>query len=125
MYFLVVMTKPAAIPKKELKQSILVIALLVGVLVVSTLLLVTPYWFVWPAIVVCLLVGIGYFSASKHPYQCPSCNRQFRITALQDFFAFHGISKGSNGEVYEWKRLKCPQCRRREKCYRVELSEKA
>ena len=100
--------KASAVPKKEIKQSVLVIVLLIGIIVISTPLLLSSYWFVWPIIVVCLLIGVGYFSVSKHPYQCPSCNKQFRITALQDFFAPHGISRGSNGEVYEWKMLKCP-----------------
>ena len=117
---LVVMAKPAPVSKKEIKQSGLIIALLIGAIVISTPLLFTSYWFVWPVIVVCLLLGVGYFSVSKHPYKCSSSHQPFTISALQDFFAPHGISKGSNGEVYEWKLLKCPQCHRREKCYRVE-----
>ena len=76
------------------------------------------YWFVWPIILDCLLVAIGYFTVSKDLYQCPSCKKVFKITALQDFFALHGITKGSNGQVYEWKLLKWPGCNKREKCYR-------
>jgi len=117
--FLGFMSKQAPISKRELKTSLLVIALIVGVLSLSSLLLLTQYWFVWPGIVVCLLVFVGYFAASKTTYQCPSCEKAFKITALQDFFAPHGITKSSNGQLLEWKLLKCPGCNRREKCYRV------
>jgi hypothetical protein len=96
------------------------IALIVGVIAVSSLLLVTPFWFVWPVIFVSLLVAIGYFLASKDPYQCPSCKKAFKVTALQDFFAPHGITKSSNGQLYEWKLLKCPECKKREKCFRAQ-----
>jgi hypothetical protein len=92
----------------------------VGVISLSSLLLVTQYWFVWPVILVCLLVAIGYFTASKDPYQCPSCKKAFKVTTLQDFFALHGITKGFNGQLYEWKLLKCPECNKREKCYRAQ-----
>jgi hypothetical protein len=113
------MTTPAPISKKELKTSIAVIGLVIGTISFGSLLLFTPYWFVWPIIVVCTLVAVGYFSASKYNYQCPACKVEFKITALQDFFAPHGISKGPKGELYEWKLLKCPQCGKREKCFRV------
>ena len=66
-----------------------------GVIALSSLLLVTQYWFVWPAIIVCVLVAVGYFTASKDIYQCPSCKEAFKITKLQDFFALHGITKDS------------------------------
>jgi hypothetical protein len=113
------MAESTPVSKRELQQSILFIALVVAVIVLSALLLVTSYWFVWPIIVAGVLVGVGYFSASKHPYQCPSCSEPFTISALQDFFAPHGITKGPNGEVYEWKLLKCPNCSKRAKCYRT------
>jgi fatty-acid desaturase len=118
--FLGFMLMQEPISKRELKTSLLFIALIVGVIAISSLLLVTQVWFVWPVILVCLLVAIGYFTASKDPYQCPSCKKAFKVTALQDFFALHGITKGSNGQVYEWKLLKCPECNRREKCYRAQ-----
>ena len=113
------MVKPAPVSKKEIKWSILVITLFIGAIVISTPILLTSYWFVWPIIVVCLLVGLGYFSASKHPYQCSLNHEPFTITVLQDFFAPHGVSKDPNGEVYEWKMLKCPGCKKRQKCFRV------
>ncbi len=112
------MAKQTQISKKELKKSALLIALIVGIITISSLLLLTQYWFVWPAILVGVLIVVGYFSASKDFYQCPSCDKKFKITALQDFFAPHGLTKGSNGELFEWKLLKCPQCDKREKCYR-------
>ena len=114
------MLKQAPISKRELKTSILFIALIVGVIALSSLFLVTQYWFVWPVIIVCLFIAVGYFAASKYAYQCPSCDRAFNITALKDFFAPHGITKGSNKQLYEWKLLKCPGCNKREKCYRVQ-----
>ena len=112
------MAKQAPIPKAEIKKSALLIALIVGIIALSSLLLLTQYWFVWPAIIVGVLIVVGYFSASKDFYRCPSCDKEFKITALQDFFAPHGLTKGSNGELFEWKLLKCPQCNAREKCYR-------
>jgi hypothetical protein len=118
--FLGFMLMQEPISKRELKTSLLFIALIVGVIALSSLLLVTQYWFVWPIILDCLLIAIGYFTASKDPYQCPSCKKVFKITILQDFFALHGITKGSNGQVYEWKLLKWPGCNKREKCYRAE-----
>jgi hypothetical protein len=117
--FLGSMSKQAPISKRELKTSLLLIALIVGAIALSSFLLVTQYWFVWPAIIVCMLVGVGYFSASKGVYQCPSCKEVFKITKLQDFFAPHGITKGSNSQLFEWKLLKCPKCNRREKCFRA------
>lgn len=66
-----------------------------------------------------LLVAVGYFMASKDVYQCLSCKEVFKIIKLQDFFAPHGITKTSNGQLYEWKLLKCPGCSKREKCYRA------
>jgi len=117
------MTDRAPISKRELKTSAAVLALLIGGIIVSSILLVTPYWFLWPIITVCLLVAVGYFSASKYSYQCPNCKKDFKITALQDFFAPHGISRGQKGELYEWKLLKCPSCGNREKCFRVELAK--
>ncbi len=114
------MSKQAPISKQELKKSFLLIVLIVGVIALSSLLLVTQYWFVWPVIIVCILVGVGYFSASKDIFQCPSCKDAFKITKLQDFFAPHGISKRSNNQLFEWKLLKCPGCNRREKCFRVQ-----
>ena len=118
--FLGFMSKQAPISKRELKTSLLIIVLIVGVIALSSLLLVTQYWFIWPVIVTCLLIAVGYFVASKTLYQCPSCEKAFKITALQDFFAPHGITKSSNGQLLEWKLLKCPECNRREKCYRAQ-----
>jgi fatty-acid desaturase len=112
------MSKQAPISKRELKTSFLLIALIVGVIALSSLLLVTQYWFVWPALIVCILIAVGYFTASKDVYQCPSCKEAFKITKLQDFFALHGITKTSNGQLFEWKLIKCPGCSKREKCYR-------
>jgi fatty-acid desaturase len=113
------MSKRAPISKRELKSSLLLIVLIVGVIALSSLLLVTQYWFVWPALIVLVLVAVGYFAASKDIYHCPSCKEAFSITKLQDFFALHGITKSSNGQLFEWKLLKCPGCSKREKCYRV------
>jgi fatty-acid desaturase len=117
--FFASMSKQAPISKRELKKSLLLIVLIVGVIALSSLLLVTQYWFVWPAIIVCVLVAVGYFTASKDVYKCPSCKEEFKITKLQDFFAPHGITKTSKGQLHEWKLLKCPGCSKREKCYRV------
>ena len=114
------MTGLASISKRELKTSAAVIALLITAIIISSTLLVTSYWFLWPIIIVCLLLAVGYFSATKYSYRCPNCMEEFKITALQDFFAPHGISRGSNGELYEWKLLKCPSCNKRVKCFRVE-----
>jgi hypothetical protein len=117
------MVEQTSISKRELKTSVALIALIVGVITLSSLLLFTQYWFVWPAILVSLLLVVGYFAASKNLYQCPSCNKAFKITAVQDFFAPHGIKKDSNGQLLEWKLLKCPQCGKRVKCYRVQESK--
>lgn len=117
------MTNRAPISKGELKTSAAVLVLLIGGIIVSSILLVTSYWFLWPIITVCLLVAVGYFSASKYSYQCPNCKKEFKITALQDFFAPHGISRGPSGELYEWKLLKCPSCASRSKCFRVESAK--
>jgi uncharacterized C2H2 Zn-finger protein len=117
------MIEQAPIAKRELKTSIALIAFIVGVLTVSSFLLLTQYWFVWPALLVSMLIVIGYFAASKNLYQCPPCNNAFKITALQDFFAPHGITKSSDGKLLEWKLLKCPQCGKRIKCYRVQESK--
>jgi len=114
------MEKPASVPRREIKRSLGYIAIIVSTIAVSSLLLTTQYWFVWPVIIVLMLVFVGYFTASKNRYQCPCCNKPFRITALQDFLAPHGITKGENGEIYEWKLLKCQGCTKRQKCYRVE-----
>ena len=116
--FLVYMSKHAPISTRELKTSFLFIALIVGIIVLSSLLLATQYWFVWPALIVCILIAVGYFTASKNIYQCPSCKETFKITKLQDFFALHGITKTSHGQLFEWKLIKCPGCCKREKCYR-------
>ncbi len=117
--FFASVSKHAPISKQELKTSFLLIALIVGVLVLSSLVLATQYWFVWPVIIACLLVVVGYFAASKDAYQCPSCGKAFKIAKLQDFFAPHGITKGPNKELFDWKLLKCPECNRREKCFRA------
>jgi hypothetical protein len=113
------MSKQAPISKRELKTSLPLIASIVGVFALSSLLLATQYWFVWPVIIACLLVTVGYFTASKDTYQCPSCEKTFKITAKQDFFAPHGITKNSNGQLFEWKLLKCPKCNKREKSFRA------
>ena len=113
------MSKQVPISKRELKMSLLLIILILGVIALSSLVLATQYWFVWPAIVACLLVAVGYFAASKDTYKCPSCGKAFTITKLQDFFAPHGITKGPNRQLFEWKLLKCPGCNRREKCFRA------
>lgn len=116
--FLGSMSKQAPISKRELKTSFLLIALIVGVIALCSLLLATQYWFVWLTLIVCILIAVGYFTASKNIYQCPSCKETFKITKLQDFFALHGITKTSNGQLFEWKLVKCPACNKREKCYR-------
>jgi hypothetical protein len=113
------MVEQSPISKRELKTSITLIALIVTIIVLSSFFLVTQYWFVYPAIIFFVLIAIGYLTASKNLYQCPSSNKAFKITALQDFFAPHGITKGSNGQLYEWKLLKCPWCKSRQKCYRA------
>jgi membrane protein YdbS with pleckstrin-like domain len=113
------MSNQAPISKREIKTSLLLIVLIVGVIAFSSLLLVTQYWFIWPVIIVCMLFAVGYFTASKDVYQCPSCKEAFKITKLQDFFAPHGITKGPNKKLFEWKLLKCPGCNRREKCFRA------
>jgi len=113
------MSQPVPVPKSEIKVSLALIAVLVIVVAVSSLLMLTPYWYLWPVILGVVLVLVAYFSASKHLYRCPNCGEEFRISALQDFFAPHGISRNPDGELLEWKLLKCPSCSKREKCYRV------
>jgi hypothetical protein len=61
--FLGFMSKQAPISKIEQRTSLLFIALIVGAIALSSLLLATQYWFVWPAIIAGLLVAIGYFTA--------------------------------------------------------------
>lgn len=120
LLFLSSVSKRAPISKRELKSSLLLIASIVGVIALSSLFLVTQYRFVWPAIIIaCLLVAVGYFTASKDVFQCLSCKEVFKIAKLQDFFAPHGITKTSNGQLNEWKLLKCHGCSKRKKCYRV------
>jgi len=119
------MVEQSPISKRELKTSIAVIALIVGVIALSSLLLFTQYWFVWPIVLASMLIAIGYFTASKDFYQCPSCDTAFKTTTLQDFFALHGITKGSNGELFEWKILKCPKCNLREKCFCTQVRANA
>ncbi len=110
--------KPEPVHKRELRLSLIAIAIILTIIGASSLILFTAYWFTWPIMMVILLIATGYFTASKHVYQCPSCKEGFRITKLQDFFSPHGIARGPNGELYEWKILKCPGCSKREKCYR-------
>ncbi len=112
------MEKKAPISKREIRTSVTLITLILGIIILSSLLLLTQYWFVWLIILPSVLIIIGHFTASKSFYQCPSCDTAFNITALQDFFAPHGITKGSNGELFEWKLLKCPGCSKRKKCFR-------
>ncbi len=114
------MTKPATISKREIKQSAAYIAIIVGIIAVSSLLQTTKYWFLWPIIVGATLVVIAFFFVSKSFYQCPCGDKPFKISALQDFFAPHGITRGEHGEINEWKLLKCPGCGKRQKCYRVD-----
>ena len=116
------MAKRVAISKQELKQSIAYIAIIAGIIAVSSLLLTTHFWFLWPIIVGATLITIGIFFGSKAFYQCPCCIKPFKISAIQDFFAPHGISRGKKGEINEWKLLKCPSCSKREKCYRVDTT---
>ena len=117
------MAKRMAISKHELKQSIAYIAIIVGVIAVSSLLLTTQYWLFWPIIIGAIFVMIALFLGSKSFYQCPCCNKSFKITAIQDFFAPHGITRGENGELNEWKLLKCSGCGKREKCYRTDAKK--
>jgi hypothetical protein len=119
------MAKKTPISKRELRNSVAFITLILGITILSSLLLLTQYWFVWPIVLAILFIVIGYFTSSKDFYQCPSCDTTFKITALQDFLAPHGITKGSNGELFEWKLLKCPQCSLREKCYRTQVPANA
>ena len=114
------MAEPASIPQKEIKQSLVVIAVIVGLIILSTSVLFTQFWYVWFVLIVCLLLSIGYFAKSKNSYQCSLNHKPFTISATQDFFAPHGIRRSPNGEVYEWKMLKCPECEKRQKCYRVQ-----
>jgi len=114
------MVTKAPISKRELRASVALIALILGITILSSLLLLTQYWFVWPIILASMLIATGHFTASKDFYQCPSCETAFKITALQDFFAPHGIAKGLSGELFEWKLLKCFQCNKSEKCYRAQ-----
>jgi uncharacterized C2H2 Zn-finger protein len=119
------MAKKAPISKRELRTSIALITLILGITILSSLLLLTQYWFVWLIVLASMFIVVGYFTASKDFYQCPSCDTTFRITAIQDFFAPHGITKGLDGELFEWKLLKCPQCNLREKCYRTQVPANA
>jgi hypothetical protein len=110
------MDKIQSITKSEMRRSLGFILLLVIVLGVSTLLFWTPVWYLWFPIVIIILGIIAYTAASKSHYLCPVCHEQFTITALQDFFAPHGITK-IDGKWVEWKLLKCPKCLTRSKCY--------
>ena len=116
------MEPPFPITRKEWHISLVWISVILMVLLVSSLLLFTTFWFIWPLIVVVILVAVGSLTGSKKSWQCPSCGAIYKITALQDFLAPHGISKGSQGELLEWKSLKCTSCSKRSKCFPVRTS---
>jgi hypothetical protein len=113
------MEPPEPVTRRELHRSLAGIAIIVLVLVTSSLLLFTELWFIWPIILMVILLAIGALTVSKKPWQCPSCGTVFKITALQDLFAPHGMSRGSKGELLEWKILKCPACGKRSTCHPV------
>ena len=117
------MAKKVPIPKRELRISVAMIISIAAIIVPISILLLLEYWYIWLIVLVCLLVAVGFFAASKDFYQCPSCRKAFKISALQDFFAPHGITRNSNGQLFDWKLLKCHQCKKREKCYRTNNKE--
>jgi hypothetical protein len=117
------MAKKAPISKRELRISVAIIISIMAIIMLNSILLLPECWYIWLIVLVCFLVAVGYFAASKEFYQCPSCRKAFKISALQDFFAPHGITRDSNGQLFEWKLLKCPQCKKREKCYRTNNKE--
>ena len=106
------------ISKKEAKNSLIGILFIIIILVLGSLLFLTPYWYLYFVIVLSVLIFIAQFTTTKSKFECPSCKTIFNLTNMQDFFAFHGITKIEDQWV-EWKMLSCPTCKKRAKMFPI------
>jgi len=107
--------------KKDWKQSLVGILLIVGCIALSTLFLNTDYPYLFGVVLVIIFLVIGFFETSKIKFCCPTCGTQFFLTNMQD--APHGETK-IKGQFLEWKLLKCPQCKKQAKMYHVKSPSK-
>lgn len=100
------------VTKKEWKDSIIVIAIFIGIVTVSSVLFFTAYWYLWFIILGVSMVGIIALVVRQEGgvlFKCPVCGQEFEISALKSAFSPHGVTKKED-KWYEWKYLECPVC---------------
>ena len=115
------MTEYEEITKKEWKESLLVIAALVVVLVIGAFALLPDYWYGFIILVVaaiCVIIIIVIRAQGPTVFKCPKCGHEFEISAFKNAMSPHGVSK-KEGKWFEWKYLECPVCHEKARMFPV------
>ncbi len=76
----------------------------IAVVVVSSVFLLSGYWYLWLIVIIVSLVLLVAWHAKNFAYLCPGCGEVFEISTLEDFLAPNGVNK---------KYLRCPKCGKR------------
>jgi uncharacterized C2H2 Zn-finger protein len=115
------MTEYKEVTRKEWKESLLIIGLLVVIISAGAFFLLPENWLAWVILVVIAVIVIIIIAAREGGnvvYKCPACGQEFEISAVKNVFAPHGVTK-KEGKWLEWKQLECPICHGRSKMFPV------
>lgn len=85
-------------------RTALVLLLFIGVIILSSILLLPYYWYIWLLAVITGGLALVIWHTKNFAYLCPKCGKVFEISILENFLSPNGINR---------KYLKCPRCRRR------------
>lgn len=106
---------------QDWKKTIIYLAIYMIALIIGASLLIPSYWYLWVVIVILGLIILVRWHSESAIYKCTNCGNEFQVSFITDFTSPQGVGKDKTGEIYGWKYLKCPQCKKRMKAIIVKM----
>lgn len=90
--------------KGDWYRAVFVLFLFIIVIVLSSVLLLPDYWYLWLLVVITGTLMLVIWHTKNFAYRCPKCGEIFEISTMENLLGPNGLNK---------KYLKCPKCGKR------------
>lgn len=89
---------------RDWDRTTLLLIIFVGLMSLSSIILLPDHWYFWILIVVEGMALITTWHAKNFAYRCPGCGEVFEVSPMEDLLGPNGVNK---------KYLRCPKCKKR------------